>query len=140
MNFYPIPTLFRGLDIFIVTPSNTQFWGRCVRILLLSLLGLTRHSLTRKTLLRKIRTVWKNEKFTPNFRTMIPFYLDHVPSGSSTRPFVHYAQLHLLDREFRKFDFGSPEKNIEHYGVSIPPKHDLSKVKVSNSTIFTLCA
>ena len=69
---------------------------------------------------------------------MIPFYLDHVPSGSSTRPFVHYAQLHLLDREFRKFDFGSPEKNIEHYGVSIPPKHDLSKVKVSNSTIFTL--
>ena len=70
---------------------------------------------------------------------MIPFYLDHVPSGSSTRPFVHYAQLHLLDREFRKFDFGSPEKNIEHYGVSIPPKHDLSKVKVSKIRIFTLC-
>ena len=77
--------------------------------------------------------------FSPNFRTMIPFYLDHVPSGSSTRPFVHYAQLHLLDREFRKFDFGSPEKNTEHYGVSIPPKHDLSKVKVSNFSIFYLC-
>ena len=24
--------------------------------------------------------------------TMIPTYLDHIPEGTSTRPFVHYAQ------------------------------------------------
>ena len=45
---------------------------------------------------------------------MIPIYMDQLPSGTSTRPFVHYAQLTLLHREFKKYDFGSPEENIEH--------------------------
>ena len=35
------------------------------------------------------------------FRTMIPIYLDHVPAGSSLRPFVHYAQLSKLNQQFR---------------------------------------
>ena len=61
---------------------------------------------------------------------MIPFYLDHVPSGSSTRPFVHYAQLYQLDREFRKYDFGNWFENMEHYGDYFPPKYDLSNVQV----------
>ena len=25
----------------------------------------------------------------------IPTYLDHIPEGTSTRPFVHYAQLYM---------------------------------------------
>lgn len=62
--------------------------------------------------------------------TMVPIYLDHIPSGSSTRPFVHYAQLSLLNREFKKYDFGNADKNIEHYGVPVPPNHDLTNVKV----------
>ena len=61
---------------------------------------------------------------------MVPIYLDHIPSGSSTRPFVHYAQLSLLNREFKKYDFGNADKNIEHYGVPVPPNHDLTNVKV----------
>ncbi len=60
----------------------------------------------------------------------MPTYLEHVPDGSSTRPFVQYAQLHLLDNEFRKYDFGSEEENVAHYGVPIPPSYDLSNVKV----------
>ena len=63
-------------------------------------------------------------------RTMIPIYLDQLPSGTSTRPFVHYAQLTLLHREFKKYDFGSPEENIEHYGVPVPPNHNLKNVQV----------
>ena len=58
---------------------------------------------------------------------MMPIYLDNLPAGSSTRPFVHYAQLHLLENEFRKFDFGK-EENIERYGSEIPPSYDLSKI------------
>ena len=61
---------------------------------------------------------------------MLPTYLEHVPDGSSTRPFVQYAQLHLLDNVFRKYDFGSDEDNIEHYGTAIPPAYDLSQIKV----------
>ena len=60
---------------------------------------------------------------------MLPTYLEHVPDGSSTRPFVQYAQLHLLDYVFRKYDFGE-EDNIEHYGSPIPPSYDLNNVKV----------
>ena len=60
----------------------------------------------------------------------MPTYLDHVPDGSSTRPFVQYAQLHLLQDEFRKYDFGSDEENQAHYGSTIPPAYDLSNVKV----------
>lgn len=61
-------------------------------------------------------------------RTMIPVYLDHVPAGTSTRPIVHYAQLHTYDSEFKKFDFGNEQENLEHYGTSQPPVYDLSKV------------
>ena len=61
---------------------------------------------------------------------MIPIYLDQVPAGSSTRPFVHYAQLNQLERQFRMFDFGSEELNIENYGQPVPPNHNLKNVQV----------
>ena len=64
------------------------------------------------------------------YRTMIPIYLDQVPAGSSTRPFVHYAQLNQLERQFRMFDFGSEELNIENYGQPVPPNHNLKNVQV----------
>jgi len=59
---------------------------------------------------------------------MIPVYLDHIPAGASTRPFVHYAQLHQLDNKFKKYDYGSSEANIDHYGTPEPPEYDLSKI------------
>ena len=59
--------------------------------------------------------------------TMMPIYLDNLPAGSSTRPFVQYAQLHLLENEFRKFDFGKQE-NMVRYGTEVPPSYDLSKI------------
>ena len=59
---------------------------------------------------------------------MLPVYLDNVPSGSSTRPFVHYAQLYLTDSEFLHYDFGSESDNMDHYGTAKPPPHDLSKI------------
>ena len=60
---------------------------------------------------------------------MSPVYLDHVPAGTSTRPVVHYAQLHEYDLEFKKFDFGNPDENIEHYGQAEPPSYDLQNVQ-----------
>ena len=59
---------------------------------------------------------------------MIPVYLDHFPGGSSTRPFVHYAQLHSYDYEFKKFDFGQDE-NMQRYGQTEPPHYDLKNVQ-----------
>merc|ERR1719239_413468 len=58
--------------------------------------------------------------------TMIPTYLDNIPEGTSTRPFVHYAQLHLNGR-FEAYDFGETE-NVLRYNQTTPPQYDLSKV------------
>lgn len=58
--------------------------------------------------------------------TMIPTYMDHIPEGTSTRPFVHYAQLHLSGR-FEAYDFGATE-NFHRYNTTYPPQYDLSKV------------
>ena len=32
--------------------------------------------------------------------SQIPSYLDHIPEGTSTRPFVHFAQLHKSGKHF----------------------------------------
>ena len=61
-------------------------------------------------------------------KTMMSFYLDHLPAGSSTEPIVHYAQLTLYENEFKRFDYGI-EGNMEHYGTTTPPEYDLSKVQ-----------
>ena len=70
-----------------------------------------------------------------HFRTMIPVYLDHFPTGISTRPLVHYAQLYKNEDAFKHFDFGGPEENMEHYGSVVPPLYDLSKV-VAPTAVF----
>lgn len=60
--------------------------------------------------------------------SMISFYLDHLPGGSSIEMFIHYGHNHLTPGEFHKYDFGE-EGNMEHYGQSTPPDYDLSQVR-----------
>ncbi|XP_059093434.1 lipase 3-like [Tigriopus californicus] len=59
--------------------------------------------------------------------SMIPFYLDHLPGGTSTQTFVHYAQLFLDKDRFARYDYG-PVRNQLEYGQDTPPEYDLSKV------------
>ena len=58
--------------------------------------------------------------------TMIPTYLDHIPEGTSTRPFVHYAQLYV-NGKFEAYDYGELG-NWQHYGQATPMDYDLQKV------------
>ena len=44
-------------------------------------------------------------------------------------PIVHYAQLHEYDLEFKKFDFGNQDENMEHYGQAEPPSYDFQNVQ-----------
>jgi len=64
--------------------------------------------------------------------TMIPTYLDHIPEGTSTRPFVHYAQL-FANGKFESYDYG--EGNPGHYGQESPIAYDLAKV-VAPTAVF----
>ncbi len=61
---------------------------------------------------------------------MIPFYLDHLPGGSTAEMWAHYAQLHLNPGRFAKYDFGE-EGNLEHYGQAEPPEYDLTRVEAA---------
>merc|ERR1719430_538496 len=65
--------------------------------------------------------------------TMFPTYLDHIPEGTSTRPFVHYAQL-FLSGNWEAYDFGE-EGNEAHYNQSSQPVYSLSNV-VTPTAIF----
>ncbi len=59
--------------------------------------------------------------------SMISFYLDHFPGGSTIEMFAHFAQLSLVPGRFVKYDFGTAG-NLEHYGQEEPPEYDLTKV------------
>ncbi len=58
--------------------------------------------------------------------SMISFYLDHLPGGSTSEMFIHFAQNFLNPGEFNKYDFGE-EGNLEHYGQSKAPAYDLTQ-------------
>jgi len=53
---------------------------------------------------------------------MVPTYIDHMPEGTSTRPFVHYAQLYQSDK-FESYDYG--KEPMDRY---TPTTYNLTKV------------
>jgi hypothetical protein len=38
--------------------------------------------------------------------------------------------------QFVKFDFGSPEQNMDHYGSETPPNYDLGQVTAPTAIFF----
>lgn len=60
--------------------------------------------------------------------TFLAVILGHMPTGASTRQFVHYGQL-VESQRFCRFDYG-PRKNMIRYGQNTPPDYDLKKVTV----------
>ncbi|XP_065321807.1 gastric triacylglycerol lipase-like [Gordionus sp. m RMFG-2023] len=61
-------------------------------------------------------------------KALVPVLASHVPSGTSSKNFVHFAQL-ITSKKFQKFDFGLL-KNLAIYRSSTPPDYDLSKYDV----------
>jgi len=56
-------------------------------------------------------------------------YVSETPAGTSSQNMLHWIQ-GVLNPTFQKYDYGSDEENIAHYGVSTPPLYDLSKLNV----------
>ncbi|KAM6184820.1 gastric triacylglycerol lipase-like [Rhynchocyon petersi] len=56
-------------------------------------------------------------------------YLSHNPAGTSVQNMLHWTQA-VDSGKFQSFDWGSPEKNIEHYNQPTPPLYDVSAMKV----------
>lgn len=61
--------------------------------------------------------------------TRLPVYLSHTPAGTSVKNMAHFCQM-VQTNKFRMYDYGSPSKNMEHYGQSTPPAYNVSAMTV----------
>jgi lysosomal acid lipase/cholesteryl ester hydrolase len=57
---------------------------------------------------------------------LLPKILEQVPAGTSTKTFVHYAQL-VNSGRFERFDYGWINNWME-YGSIAPPEYDITQV------------
>lgn len=55
--------------------------------------------------------------------TRLPVYYSHTPAGTSVRNIVHFAQMYK-SKKFEMYDYGSAEKNMQHYGQPTPPTYN----------------
>uniref|UniRef100_A0AC35TK84 Lipase n=1 Tax=Rhabditophanes sp. KR3021 TaxID=114890 RepID=A0AC35TK84_9BILA len=60
--------------------------------------------------------------------TRLPVYLSHSPAGTSTANIIHWGQM-VASGKCQKYDYGSSEKNVLHYGQELPPEYDLTKIE-----------
>ncbi|XP_044019388.1 lipase 3-like [Aphidius gifuensis] len=56
-------------------------------------------------------------------------FMCYSPSGASSKLFWHYRQLEEYSK-FSPYDYEDVDKNIKHYGQSVPPEYNLKNVKV----------
>eukprot|EP00118_Oscarella_pearsei_P002176 m.9750 g.9750 ORF g.9750 m.9750 type:complete len:392 (+) comp21603_c0_seq1:31-1206(+) len=63
----------------------------------------------------------------------LPIYLSHNPAGTSVQNMVHFAQGARGD-SYQKYDYGSREENMKHYGQAVPPLYNLTTLRVPTYT------
>ncbi len=61
-------------------------------------------------------------------QTRFEVYMSLVPSGTSVKNIVHFAQL-VRSATYQQFDYGK-DGNIAQYGQPTPPPFDISDIKV----------
>ncbi|XP_073278379.1 triacylglycerol lipase 2 isoform X1 [Primulina huaijiensis] len=60
-------------------------------------------------------------------KSTIDIALKNEPQSTSTKNLIHLSQT-VRDAKLSKYDYGSTQLNIEHYGAPDPPVYDLSKI------------
>jgi pimeloyl-ACP methyl ester carboxylesterase len=61
--------------------------------------------------------------------TRMPVYVSHEPDGTSVKNMIHFAQ-GVQSNTFQAYDYGSPDKNQQHYNQTTPPAYDIGAMKV----------
>jgi pimeloyl-ACP methyl ester carboxylesterase len=61
--------------------------------------------------------------------TRIPVYEGHLPAGTSVKNMIHFAQ-GVQTNVFQAYDYGSPEKNQQHYNQTTPPIYPIRPMKI----------
>lgn len=79
--------------------------------------------------------VMGTDKYQLN-QTRLGVYSAHIPAGSSTKSFVHYAQMVNSER-FCKYDYGE-KKNQEYYNQATPPEYNLSNITTPVAIVWSM--
>ena len=61
--------------------------------------------------------------------TRMPVYVSHEPDGTSVKNMIHFAQ-GVQSNTFQAYDYGSPDKNQQHYNQTTPPAYYIGAMKV----------
>jgi len=61
-------------------------------------------------------------------KTRTAVYTAHAPAGTSTENIIHWTQM-IISGKMQMYDFRDVRKNQQHYGQTIPPVYDLTKVR-----------
>jgi len=61
--------------------------------------------------------------------TRMPVYVSHVPDGTSVKNMIHFAQ-GVQSNIFDAYDYGSAEKNRQHYNQTTPPVYTIRPMTV----------
>ncbi|CAF3996256.1 unnamed protein product [Adineta steineri] len=62
-------------------------------------------------------------------------YASHGPSGTSVQNMVHFMQCGRSN-QFQAYDYGSPEKNQQHYNQTTPPLYSIRSMKVPTAIFW----
>jgi pimeloyl-ACP methyl ester carboxylesterase len=61
--------------------------------------------------------------------TRAPVYASHVPDGTSVKNMIHFAQ-GVQGNNFQAYDYGTAEKNRQHYNQTTPPAYPIRPMTV----------
>jgi len=61
--------------------------------------------------------------------TRLPVYIAHEPDGTSVKNMIHFAQ-GVQGNNFQAYDYGTAEKNRQHYNQTTPPAYPIRPMKV----------
>ncbi|KAI6220114.1 Hydrolase, alpha/beta domain protein [Aphelenchoides fujianensis] len=60
----------------------------------------------------------------------------HAPAGTSTENILHWTQM-VISGRMQKYDFGSAKDNRQHYGQTVPPDYDLSRIQGAKLHLYS---
>lgn len=69
--------------------------------------------------------------------TRLPTYIYNTPAGTSVKNMVHWAQL-IRSNAFQMYDYGTPEKNLQHYNRTVAPVYNLGNLNPTSSPKISL--
>ncbi|XP_055372394.1 lipase 3 [Condylostylus longicornis] len=62
-------------------------------------------------------------------RNVLPKILETTPAGISAKQLLHFGQA-IYSGKFQQYDYGSKQKNFNHYQQKTPPEYNLKNIRI----------